>query len=94
MFQALTHLVCQVILVYSSTPYPDVRECKGRTGLSPPICLPLYPWDTQHMKVDPNLDTTSTKVTTTLAAYKNIRLSQESSTRVSVQRTNDDPTNK
>ena len=88
------HLVYQAIPVYSSTPYLDVGECKGGTGLSPPIHLPLYPWDTQQIKVDPNLDTTSMKVTTTIALARNIRLYQESTTRALVQRMNDEPTTK
>ena len=94
LLQTPTHLVCQAIPVYSSTLYPDVGECKGRKGLSPPIRLPLYSWDTQHMKVDPNLDTMSMKVTTTLLLARNFHLYQESSTRAPVQRTNDTPTNK
>jgi hypothetical protein len=30
------HLICQAILACSSTPYPDVGDYKGWTGLSPP----------------------------------------------------------
>ena len=34
------HLVCQAIPAYSSTPYPNVRDYEGWTGLSP---LAAYP---------------------------------------------------
>ena len=34
------HLVCQVIPTYSTTPYPNVGDYKGRTGLSPPAAYP------------------------------------------------------
>jgi hypothetical protein len=27
------HLVCQVMPAYSSTPYPNMGDCKGQTGL-------------------------------------------------------------
>ena len=30
------HLVCQAILAYSSTPYPNMGDYKGWTRLSPP----------------------------------------------------------
>jgi hypothetical protein len=34
------HLICQAILAYSSTPYPDVGDYKGWTWLSPPAAYP------------------------------------------------------
>ena len=34
------HLVCQAILAYSSTSYPNVADYKGWTGLSPPAAYP------------------------------------------------------
>jgi hypothetical protein len=34
-------LVCQVMMASSSTPYPNVGDYKGRTGLSPPTAYPL-----------------------------------------------------
>ena len=94
LFQAPTHLVCQAISVYSSTPYLDVGNARDEQGCHHLSAYPSTHGTTQHMKVDPDLDTTSTKVTTTLASYRNIRLYQESSSRASVQRMNDDPTNK
>jgi hypothetical protein len=35
-----SHLVCQVMPAYSSTPYPNVEDYKGRIGLSPPTAYP------------------------------------------------------
>jgi hypothetical protein len=34
------HLVCQAMPAYSSTPYPNVGDYKGRIGLSPPAAYP------------------------------------------------------
>ena len=34
------HLVCQALSTYSSTPYPNVGDYKGRTGLSPLVAYP------------------------------------------------------
>jgi hypothetical protein len=34
------HLVCQAMSAYSSTPYPNVRDYKERTGLSPAAAYP------------------------------------------------------
>jgi hypothetical protein len=61
----------------SSTPYPNVGQYKGRTGLSPPARLPLH--------------TTSTLSVIVLASTRNFHLYQESSTRTSVTRTNNEP---
>jgi hypothetical protein len=33
-------LVCQSMSAYSSTPYPNVGDYRGRTGLSPPAAYP------------------------------------------------------
>ena len=49
------------------------------------------PWDTRQMKVTCSLDTTSMLTVTTLALARNIHLYQESSTRATVMRTDDDP---
>ena len=34
------HLVYQAMLACSSTPYPNMGDYKGRTGLSPPAAYP------------------------------------------------------
>jgi hypothetical protein len=34
------HLVCQVILDYGSMSYPNMGDCKGWIGLSPPAAYP------------------------------------------------------
>jgi hypothetical protein len=34
------HLVCQAMRACSSTLYPNVEDCRGRTGLSPPAAYP------------------------------------------------------
>ena len=36
-----SHLVCQAIPTYGSTPYPNVGDYEGRTGQSPPTSYPL-----------------------------------------------------
>jgi hypothetical protein len=48
------------------------------------------PWDTRQMKVTCSLDTTSTLIATTLALARNFCLYQESSTRLSVIRADDE----
>ena len=35
-----SHLVYQVMPACSSTPYPNVGDYEGRTGLSPPAAYP------------------------------------------------------
>jgi hypothetical protein len=34
------YMVCQVPPAYGSTPYLNVGDCKGQTGLSPPAAYP------------------------------------------------------
>ena len=64
----------------SAIPPPNMGGCWYEwTWLSPPATYPSARGRAQHTKVDSDLDTTSTKATTTLAAYRNIRLYQESS---------------
>ena len=35
-----SHLVCQAIPTYGSTPYPNVGDYEGQTWLSPPAAYP------------------------------------------------------
>jgi hypothetical protein len=69
------HLVSQAMLAFSSTPYPNVGDYKGQTGLSSPA---TYPSTVEYgqTKVAANLDTTSKLLATTLALGGVIRLYQ------------------
>ena len=58
------------------------------------LLLTPQPWDTRQPKVTSSLDTMSTLSITTLALARNFRLYQESSTRVFITRTNDEPISK
>jgi hypothetical protein len=84
----------QAMSACSSTPYPNVGDYEGWTGLSPPTAYP----STMEYKINEgiasSLDTTSTLLTTTLASIRVIRLYSEPSTRVSTMGTDDEPTNK
>jgi hypothetical protein len=69
------YLVYQVSPAYGSTSYPNVRDYKGRTGLSYLSPTPQLK-GIRQTKVASSLDTTSTLSTTTLALRRAIHLYQ------------------
>ena len=88
------HLVCQALLAYSSTPYLDVGDYKGRTGLSPPTVYPsIVEYEANEGNLQPRHHVYAIDYSSIVIA-RVIRFYPGPSTRASTIGMDDEPANK